>query len=82
MKTPFSRELYTVGRLEAGELVGVVDLTAAGALAKRAIARRPSAGCSASHWGCCWNYCGTILRFAPTAWSNAEAPVKAAAVLG
>ena len=37
---PFSNELFTVGRLEAGELVGVVDLLRQGAC-EAAIARRP-----------------------------------------
>lgn len=37
---PFSRDLFTVGRLEAGELVGVVDLLRQGPC-EAAIARRP-----------------------------------------
>jgi HlyB family type I secretion system ABC transporter len=40
-KDPFSHDLFTVGRLEAGELVGVVDLLRQGPC-EAAIARRPS----------------------------------------
>ena len=40
-KDPFSNDLFTVGRLEAGDLVGVVDLLRQGAC-EAAIARRPS----------------------------------------
>ena len=39
-KDPFSKELFTVGRMEAGEIIGVVDLLRQGPC-EAAIARRP-----------------------------------------